>query len=113
MKLSRWLPGHNKDATENRITQQTPQRPRQAPDRAVIARLAAQIEHIERGTRPTDEARWAQPGEAVPIRGAIISGGAFYIGTSLSSPLLHGDEPALVNPDLGTSTCSTGPRTNH
>jgi TerB N-terminal domain/TerB-C domain len=100
MKFSRWLSGRDKDTTENRIAQE-PTLPRQAPDRrAVIARLAAQIEHIERGTRVADDARWAQPGEAVPLRGAIIPGGAFYVGTALSSPLLHGDEPALVNPEL-------------
>jgi hypothetical protein len=99
MKFSHWLSGRDKNTTENRTTH-TPPRPRQAPDRAVIARLAAQIEHIERGTQTSDDARWLQPGEAVAIRGAIISGGAFYVGTALSSPLLHGDEPALVNPDL-------------
>jgi TerB N-terminal domain/TerB-C domain len=100
MKFSRWLSGRDKETTENRIAPE-PTLPRQAPDRrTVIARLAAQIEHIERGTRVADDAHWAQPGEAVAIRGAIIPGGAFYVGTALSSPLLHGDEPALVNPEL-------------
>jgi hypothetical protein len=91
--------GRDEEGTKGRTTHARSQ-PRQAPNRAMIAQLAAQIDHIERRTTRTDAARWVAPGEAVAIQGAIISGGAFYLGTALSSPLLHGDEPALVNPDL-------------
>jgi hypothetical protein len=99
MKFNRWLSGRGNDATEIRAAP-GPSQPRQMPDRAVIAQLAAQIDRIERRSPRTNDARWVQPGEAVGIRGAIISGGAFYIGTALSAPALPGDEPALVNPDL-------------
>jgi hypothetical protein len=83
---------------------------RRGPDRSVIAQLAAQIHQIEQRSPRTDDARWVQPGEAVAIRGAIISGGAFYVGSGLSSPLLHGDEPALVNPDLPVKLARGIPR---
>ena len=69
-------------------------------NRALIARLSAQIDQIQRGSRRTSDARWVQPGEAAQIRGATVPGGAFYLGTALVSPILHGDDPALVNTDL-------------
>jgi TerB N-terminal domain/TerB-C domain len=103
MKLSRWVSGRARDDAQNRAVggdaNSAPEQ-RQEPDRAVLAHLAAQIQQIEQRSPHTDDARWVQPGEAVAIRGAIISGGAFYVGTALSCPLLHGDEPALVNPAL-------------
>ncbi len=83
-----------------------------APDRAVIAQLAAQIDHIQRRTTRTDAARWVAPGQAVAIQGAIISGGAFYLGTALSSPFL-GDEPALVNPELPVEAPTLSGRDPH
>jgi TerB N-terminal domain/TerB-C domain len=98
MKFGRWS-GRDEEGTERRTTD-APSHPRQVPDRDVIAQLAAQIDHIERRAQRTDAARWVSPGESVAVQGAIISGGAFYVGTALSSRLLHGDEPALVNPDL-------------
>ena len=98
MKFGRWS-GRDEEGTERRAIN-APSPSRAVPDRAVIAQLAAQIDHIERRGTRADAARWVVPGEAVGIQGAIISGGAFYLGTALSSPLLHGDEPALVDPDL-------------
>jgi hypothetical protein len=69
-------------------------------NRAVIAHLSAQIDQIQRRSGRVSDARWVQPGEAVQIHGATVPGGAFYLGTALTSPILHGDDPALVNPDL-------------
>jgi hypothetical protein len=110
MKLSRWVSGRASDESEERAerTEADPApESRQGPDRAVLAHLAAQIQQIEQRSPRTDEARWVQPGEAVAIRGAIIPGGAFYVGTALSCPLLHGDEPALVNPALAVEISRT------
>jgi hypothetical protein len=69
-------------------------------NRALIARLSAQIDQIQRGSGRISDARWVQPGEAVDVRGSTVPGGAFYLGTALISPILHGDDPALVNSEL-------------
>jgi TerB N-terminal domain/TerB-C domain len=74
--------------------------------RALIARLSVQIDQIQRGSQRTSDARWVQPGEAVQVRGATVPGGAFYLGTALVSPILHGDDPALVNTDLKVDLAS-------
>jgi hypothetical protein len=74
--------------------------------RALIARLSAQIDQIQRGSQRTSDARWVQPGEAVQIKGATVPGGAFYLGTALVSPILHGDDPALVNAELKVDLAS-------
>jgi hypothetical protein len=69
-------------------------------NRALIARLSAQIDQIQRGSGRVSDARWVQPGEAVEVRGTTVPGGAFYLGTALVSPILHGDDPALINSEL-------------
>lgn len=63
-------------------------------------------------TIPID-ARWAQPGEAVEISGHTVTGGLFYVGTSLPSPRGDGNDNCLVNTrsKVASSRADTGGQT--
>jgi tellurite resistance protein len=56
---------------------------------------------ISAASKPTRvDARWVQPGESVAVRGISITGGLFYLGSSLPNQYGYENEGALINGSL-------------
>lgn len=51
-------------------------------------------------SEPENDAQWYRPGEVVTIRNFTLTGGFFYVGTSLLSFDSYRNEPSLIDPHL-------------